>query len=271
MALAGCSNAERRLEQANDQLHAGKPREALRGYQEVLAELGEGRLARGDDELRLKALKHAADVSYLELGDFHSALSYYRRIISLYPGGEVAREARARIGDIHADRLKDPTGAIAHYADVAASDSPQAATYQLKVAKIYLQLANYQQVRTESRILREKWPASPLAEDAQLLTAQAWALEKRQDEARGAFQALLDSKPRPEIRAWALDGLGHLYAQAGKLDKAIELYQEALPNHPNPEALRTDLDAVLKRREAAKTVQPGDREAVFDHDQKGGH
>ena len=264
LASLACSGASRDLDAANELRHAGKPREALKAYQEVLAELGEGQLGRGDARIRLRALQFAADVSYLEIGDYAGAVAYYRRVISLYPGTEDAWRARATIGDIFRERFGDHVAAIAQYADVAASDSPAAAEYQLKVAREYLELKNYEQARTEARILRERWPESALADEAQLLTAQAWALEKRTDEALGAFQATVDRKPRPEVLALALEGEAHLYAQLGKFDKAIELYTQALPSHPNPEAVRTNIEKVRERRKAAQTVKPGDRDAVFD-------
>jgi hypothetical protein len=42
-----------------------------------------------------------------------------------------------------------------------------------------------------------------------------------------------------------------------------------MPGHPNPEALRTSIEMVRERREAAKTVTPGDRDAALDHDLRG--
>jgi hypothetical protein len=61
-----------------------------------------------------------------------------------------------------------------------------------------------------------------------------------------------------------MEGEAHIYALQGKLDKALELYTQALPGHPNPDAIRTNIEKVRQRREAAKTVTPGDRDAVFD-------
>ena len=48
------------------------------------------------------------------------------------------------------------------------------------------------------------------------------------------------------------------------LDKALDLYAQALASHPNPEAIRTNIAAVRKRRDAAQTVKPGDRKAALD-------
>ncbi len=263
LALA-CSSPERRLEQANALRHAGDAKGALAAYKAILADLGEGPLADSQAAVRSKALRYAGDVSYLELGDYMGALSYYRRIVSFHPGGKEAYEARAVIGDIYRDRFKDHLAAIAQYADVAASGSPLAPSYQLEVVRGYLALGNNEQARTEARILREKWPTHELADEAQLLTAQAWALQRKDEEALGAFQALVARNPRPEMKARALEGQAHIHAQEGRFDRALELYALALPIHPNPDAIRMDIEAVRERREKAKTARPGDRAAAFD-------
>ncbi|HET9555366.1 MAG TPA: tetratricopeptide repeat protein [Anaeromyxobacteraceae bacterium] len=265
LVLAGCSSAGSRLEAAGALRAAGKPREALTAYQELLASLGEGPLTPEPAGVRAKALRAAGDVAYLELGDYSGAIAYYRRIISLYPGSPEALGARAVIGDIFRDRFHDHMAAIAQWADVAASDAPQAAAFQLKVAREYLDLGNTEQARTEARLLRERWPAGKEADEAQLLTAQAWSQDKRQEEAVGAYQALVDRRPAPELVARALEGQAHLAAESGRLDRALELYAQALPIHPNPEALRTAIEAVRRRREAAKTATPGDRNQAFDY------
>jgi tetratricopeptide (TPR) repeat protein len=264
-ALAACGGPARRLEQANARRVAGDPKGALQAYKAILADLGEGPLPASDGAVRTKALRAAGDVSYLELGDYTGAISYYRRIISTAPGTREAREARIVIGDIYKERFQDPLAAIAQYADVAASDAPEAPAYQLEVAKAYLELGNSEQARTEARILRERWPTHPLAEEAQLLTAQAWSLDHRDDEALRAFQALIDSRPRAEIAARAFEGQAHIHAQASHFDRALELYAQALPHHPNPETIRTAIEAVRERRDKAAPAKPGDRAAAFDH------
>lgn len=261
----GCSSPEARLEAAGALRHGGDPRGALAAYQALLASLGEGPLADGPAAVRVKALRAAGDIAYLELGDYGGAIAYYRRIISLQPGGPEALAARAVIGDILRDRFQDRLAAIAQWADVAASDAPQAPAFQLKVAREYLELGNTQQARLEARELRERWPDAREADDAQLLTAQAWALEKRQEEALGAFQALLERRPAPELAARALEGQAHIHAQNGQFDRALELYALALPIHPNPDAIRTNIEAVRRRREAARTATPGDRNEAFDY------
>lgn len=262
-ALTACSGAAGKLEAANARRVAGDPRGALAAYKVILADLGEAPLQSGDAAVRLKALRFAGDVSYLELGDYVGAISYYRRIVSIAPGTKEAREARIVVGDIYRERFRDDLAAIAQYAEVAASDAPEAPQYQLEVAKCYLELKNYEQARVEARVLRDRWPTHALAEEAQLLTAQAWSVEKRDDEALRAFEALLESHPRPELAARALEGQAHIHAQANRFDRALELYALALPQHPNPEAIRTAIDAVRERREKALPALPGDKAAAF--------
>jgi len=262
--LAACSSLEGRLEAANDLRHAGKPKEALAVYRRVLAQLGDEPLSGPEAELRAKALKYAAEISYLELGDYAGAIAYYRRIVSLEPATPEAFEARGAIGDIYRERFSDPLAAIAQYADVATRDTPVAPAFQLKVIRAWMELKKYQQARTEARTLRERWPTAPEADEAQLLTAQAWAFDGRAEEALGAYRALVERRPSQELVARALEGEALLYAQSARFDRALELYALALPIHPNPDAIRTNIEAVSRRREAAKTAKPGDRSQAFD-------
>jgi tetratricopeptide (TPR) repeat protein len=264
-ALLACGGRARRLEEANALRLKGDPKGALAGYKVLLADLGDAPLPPADAQIRTKALRFAGDVSYLELGDYTGAVAYYRRIISLYPGGRDARESRIVIGDIYRERFHDLLGAVAQYAEVAGSDAPEAPKYQLEVSRAYLELKNYSQARTEARVLRERWPTHELADEAQLLTAQAWALEKRDAEAIGAFEALIERKPRPEMEARALEGEAQVFAQQGRFDRALELYARALPIHPNPDAIRTNIQAVSDRKQRAQVGLPGDRAAAFDH------
>ena len=55
-----------------------------------------------------------------------------------------------------------------------------------------------------------------------------------------------------------------MLAQQGKFDRALELYAQALPLHPNPQAILTNIEALRRRKEAARTVTPGDRDAALD-------
>jgi tetratricopeptide (TPR) repeat protein len=264
-ALAGCPSPEATIEASAQLRQAGQPRAALEKLQALLASLGEGALPAPQAAVRLRALRAAGDVAYLELGDYAGAIAYYRRLIALQPGSPEALEARAIIGDIFRDRFQDRQAAIAQYADIAASDAPQAPRFQLRVAREYFEIGNAEQARAEARALRERWPASVEADEAQLLTAQAWVVDHHDEEGLRAFQALIDRRPAPELVARAQEGKAGLYAQLGKFDRALELYALALPLHPNPQAILTNIESVRRRKEAARTVTPGNRNEAFDY------
>ncbi len=265
VALPGCSSPEATIDAVAQLRQRGQPRTALLKLQKLLGSLGEGPLPGSQAAVRLKALRAAGDVAYLELGDYAAAIAYYRRLISLQPGSPEAFEARAIIGDIFRDRFQDRQAAIAQYAAIASSDAPQAPHFQLRVAREYLELGNAEQARAEARTVRERWPESVEADEAQLLTGQAWALDHHDDEGLRAFQALIDRRPAPELVARAREGLAGLYAQAGKFDRALALYALALPLDPNPQAILTNIEAVRRRKEAARTVTPGNRNEAFDY------
>lgn len=265
VAFRACTSPESTLQAAARERQQGQPKAALARLQKLLASLGEGPLPLAEGAVRLRAVRAAGDVAYLELGDYAGAIAYYRRLISLQPGSPEALEARALIGDIFRDRFQDRQAAIAQYADIAATDAPQAPAYQLRVAREYLEIGNAEQARAEARVLRERWPARVEADEAQLLTAQAWALDRHEEEGLRAFQALIDRRPAPGLVARAQEGQAGLYAQLGKFDRALELYALALPQHPNPQAILTNIDAVRRRKEAARTVTPGNRNEAFDY------
>jgi tetratricopeptide (TPR) repeat protein len=263
---AGCRSAESRLERANALRLEGEPKAALEGYKAILAELGDAPLPSAEAQTRLKALRFAGDVSYLELGDYPSAMAYYRRIVSLAPGAKEAREARVVIGDILQDRYNDRLGAIAQWAEVARTAAPEAPRYQLAMARAYLELKKYEQARVEAKALCDRWPTDALADEAQLLIGQALSLEKREGEAISVLDAVANRRARPDVAARALEAEAHLFAQQGDFDRALALYEGALEGHPNPDAVKTAIEAVRERRErAGPAARPGDRAAAFDH------
>jgi tetratricopeptide (TPR) repeat protein len=263
-ALLACGGPARRLDEAMSLEREGRPREALAAYQAVLGELGEGDLPPEHAGLRKAAVRRAADVAYLQLGDYGAALGYYRRFVSLAPAAE-ARAARLAIAEIYSEKLKDPAGAIAQHAVLAAEGGPDAPRSQLAVAELYLRAGDLDQARTEARVLRERWPESPLVADADAVTGQAFAAEHRVDDAVRAFDAAARVRPGTDVAARALESAANLLAEDGRLERALEIYLRALEGHPNPDAVRTGIDATRRRLEAAGTPRVGDREAALDH------
>jgi tetratricopeptide (TPR) repeat protein len=264
-ALPGCGGPARKLDAAMTLERERRPAEALAAYQELLGELGEGRLEGERAELRLTALRRAGDLAYLVVGDYPAAIAYYRRFVALAPPSDAARAARAAIGDIYRERFKDPVAAIAQYAALVQEGAADAPRFQLLVARLYLDTGNAEQARTEARVLRERWPATPAAQEALLVTAQAFAAERRIDDAVHAYEAAARERSGTAAAALALETAANLLAEDGRFDRAIDLYGAAIDGHPNPDAVRTSLEATRRRHAARGTIRPGDRAAALDH------
>lgn len=250
--LVACGAPERRLEEAFTLRHEGDPSAALEAAKALLADLGDGPLAAAETAVRSRALRLAGDLASLELGEPAAALGYYRRLVTLDPAGPEAPAARMRLGALYRDRFDDPLAAIAQHAAVAASAAPEAAACQLEVVRGYLALRRIDQARTEARLLRERWPSDPLADEAELLAGQALALAGREDEALAALQALVERPgARRDAVARALEAQAELHAQRHRFGRALALYAAARPHHPNPDGLRIHVEAVRARRARA--------------------
>ena len=177
--------------------------------------------------------------------------------MSLAPGGKEAHEARAVIGDIYRDRFDDPLAAIAQYADIARRTRRVAPRYQLEVARAVPRRSaagSRPAPRRASSARSGRRRRSPTRRSSS--PAQAWALDKRDDEALGALQALVERAPRADV-ARALEGQAHIHAQAGRFDRALELYALALPTHPNPDAIRTEHRGGARAAREGRDLEPG--------------
>jgi len=263
---AGCGGPSRKLDEAATLEREKRPRDALALYQAALGELGEGPLDGEAVVLRLSAIRRAADIAYLETGDYPAAVAYYRRVVALAPGTPEARAARVTIAEIYRERFKDPQGAIAQWAAIAQEGGVDgAAGAQLQVARLYLEAGDPGQARTEARVLREKWPHAPEAAEAELVTVQAFAQERKLEDAARAADAAAAAWPAQPASARALETAATLLAEDGRLERAEAFYARAIAGHPNPQAVETSLAAVRRRREAKGIAHPGDRAAALDH------
>ena len=181
--------------------------------------------------VRCKALRFAGDVSYLELGDYTGAISYYRRIVSLYPGGKEAREARvpSATSTASASAIRSRPSRSTPTSRRPARRRRRATSSRSRAPTSTLE--NWSQARTEARILREKWPDHALADEAQLLTAQAWSLEKRDDEALARVPGAHRPQAAPRARGARARGPGPHPRAGGPLRPRARAVR-ARPAHP---------------------------------------
>ena len=147
-----------RLEEANARRHAGDAKGALEGYKAVLAELGDAPLP---GTTRRCAGRRSSSRATSRTSSSATTPARSRTTGASSRSTRAARRRARRasmIGDIYRERFRDPLAAIAQYADVAASDAPEAPRYQLEVARAYLELQTGRRRPHRGAHPREKWP-----------------------------------------------------------------------------------------------------------------
>lgn len=264
--VAGCrkAGAPAQLERARTALFERKPAEALEAYRKAL-DLLERDESPAAAVYRARALRGAADVYALELGDASRAVEVYRELIRRCPEAPETLEGRVRLATLLHQRLRDPRGAIAELTEALARNPPQSAELAYEVATLYFELQDYSQCELEAAKVTQKFEASAFVDDALYLRGQALALlDGRRPEAERCFLELADRFPDSPLRPYALTELGRLLEEEGDAERAIEVWAEALAKHPTPATLQANIARVRSRLHATTPKQVGDAVSAFD-------
>lgn len=259
---AGCSRSgPERLARAREQVYARKPQAALREYRLALdaVEKAEGPEAM---HVRAAALRGAADVYWLELHDVPKAVSVYRELVAQVPEAPETAEAHVVLAGILESQYRDLRGAISELTAALARDPPTAPDLRYQVAKLYFELGDYQQSELEARTLIQKFPSSPLVDDAWMLVGQSLSMrEGMRGEAMQAYSTLIEKFPSSELVPHALFELGKLRGESGDDAGAIQAWVQALERHPDPQVVQSAIARTRKRIAATTPRGVGAREA----------
>ena len=263
LALAtGCSRSgQEHLARARELVYARKPQAALREYRSALdrAEKSEGP---ENARIRAAALRGAADVYWLELHDVPKAVSVYRELVAQVPDSPETAEAHVVLAGILESHYRDLRGAISELTAALAGDPPTAPDLRYQVAKLYFELGDYQQTELEARTLIQKFPSSPLVDDAWMLVGQSLSMrEGMRAEAMKAFSTLVEKFPASELVPHALFELGKLRGDGGDDAGAIQAWVQALERHPDPQVVQSAIARTRKRIAQTTPRGVGAREA----------
>lgn len=266
--LTACkrTDAPARLQSAREKLYAQKPQAALEEYRLALDSLD-----RDDSKeaavYRARALRGAADTYYLELRDFKRAVEVYRELSQLCPEAPETLDGRLHLADILQNQFHDLRGTITELTAALARNPPQSAELSYRVAKLYFELADYQQCELEAAGMARKFETSPFVDDALLLRGQALTMmEGRHAEALKAFESLAEKFPESDLQPHALFEAGKLRAEAGENEKAIEAWVEALKRHPDPNVVQLVIAKVRRQLRATTPNKVGDAALAFDRE-----
>lgn len=210
-------------------------------------------MARSDDpeakHWQAKALFQIGRIDHLYLDQPHRAISQLRKALKLYPQAPFAFDARREIADILYDRIMDYRTSAMEYERLVHDFSSHEGidAFQYRVAQSYFLVRDFDQARTEARLLLTKWPDARFAQEARLLIANSYYLQNRFTDAIKAHRELLDSNPDVPIRARSLFELGICYQDLGEKQKAEEAFIAALKDHPRPDLVQMQLAALRER------------------------
>ena len=264
VALCACGRPAARLEQARDLALSGHHQTALIEARALLLTLREDRSAEADT-VRRGALKLSGDLCALHLDDPRCAAKEYRELVNRYPTAPEAFEARERLGDLDM-RIGDVRGALAAWRDQVATapDRPGADVAQLKIARALLDKGDFHDSRAAAAELQSRWPQSPLAAAAALLSASSYHLSGRHADAIAEYSAVERKYHGTQKGAEALFEKGNCLAELGDDEAAVKAYTDALPRHDSPDAVQFALDRAERRLERGRAVNPRDMGAVWD-------
>jgi len=209
---------------------------------------------------RARALYQVGRIDHLYLKQPRRAISNYREALKLDPQGEFAYRARRSIASLFQDRLNDYRSAALEFERLVQQfpDRKGIERFRYRIAQCYFMVQDFNQARTEAKLLLEKIPENnPMAIQAWLLVGNAFYVEGRYAEAAEAHERLLSLQPPADIEGRSLFELGMCYGELLQFDKAERALLQALRLHPNPGVVQAQLMALRERRAAADAAQPG--------------
>ncbi len=261
---SGCRDAPADLlRKATMSVYEKDPRAALRYYRSALDLIDRD----GSPEapvLKARALRGAADVYRLEIGDVKEAIAVYRELIAQCPEAPESLEARIIVSELLELHYPDLRGAITELTAALARNPPESAELHYRVAKLYLELQDYRQAELEAQLVATRYETSAYADDGMLLRAQALAMMERRAEAMKAFEELVQKYPDSELAPHAQFELGKLKAEAGENERAIEIWVAALKKHPQPQIVQEAIARLRQRIQSTTPVGVGES-AAFDY------
>lgn len=261
---AGCqSGVESRLEHARELVFQDRPQAAVAEYRSLLVRL-EGDERPFARDARIEAYSRIADLSYVALRDYQAAADAYRALITEAPEAEESWAAREKLADLSRRYLGDFAEAINQWQILATSGRPDAGRFGYQVAKAYFERRDYEQCRSESRIVAEREGDGKWAHDALFLLATAFQFEGKHEEAVSAFQEIRERWPDTEIAARAAYQVGQSLLAQDDPDGALEAYLDALQRHPDPQRVQADIARARSRAAEAARIRTQDpRRAAF--------
>lgn len=210
---------------AESEYHLGRYAAARANYEKVAA------LPR--HEKREEALYGAAWSLY-KMDEFGRAITAFERLLSIFPNGRFAFEARLRIADC-AFFLKEYRQAASSYRTLIRTHPKHEmldyVNYQL--GQTLYRAGDEDQAMEQFRSLIKAFPKSTYADDAQYMLGWIWFQSKEYREAIKEFEKVISAYPSSELVARASYSIGDAYYNLKQYAQAERAYRNVLQKYPD--------------------------------------
>ena len=203
-----------------------------------------------------EALFEVGNIQQTMLNDTKKAATTYRKLVSKYPIGRFTLMAQRRIAELEMNTHADYRQAIVEFEKLiqAAPNDPNAAAYQLEIARGYTRLHNYEQAAVEYKALVTKYPKFDGLDEAYFQAGNNAYIWGKYEEAVSSYRTVIERFAGSKFRIESLFGLGQAYEEMEFWDQARESYGKVLKEDPSRKKIIETRLAGLSSREKKKTA-----------------
>jgi TolA-binding protein len=195
---------------------------------------------------------------YYNRKQFLDAVREYQKFIDLYPSDPQVPSVRKSLETSYYFAGQEDSTVMDDFLR-RFPQSEMAAEGQYERGKKLYDAGDYEQAITELQKAVVSFPGSPVAGDAQLLTAEAYAQLKMWPEAASAYERFLAYFPTHEQQAGATFNLATAYFNAGSYQQSLKWFQtvsDSFPDSEFAESARKNVEVSRKRLGAGEGAGP---------------
>jgi TolA-binding protein len=247
--LQGCDHAPQRyLEMAEERWNQGDYLGAAREYDRIIHEYPKSGPA-------AEAYFWTGMIAYLYLHDPQRGLEAFSKLVSDFPKSSQAPSALRYMAEIYDQRLGQPRRAIVAYQRLigTSKDPQEIAESQYRIGEIYLELADFDQARTEWELLMRQDPKGSWSDHALYRIGSSYFLQGQYLQAIAAYERLLADYPQSELAVEARYGVANSFEETDRLQEALQRYHDLEASYPTPGVIQLRIKSVEKRLKSGET------------------
>jgi len=173
--------------------------------------------------------------SYYNLASYEQAITEFKKVVDNYPNSEFVDDADYYIAYCNEKKLFYYVKALLQYYNFLDNypESEYADDSQLGIGDCCYAMKQYNSAIEGYQKVLDNYPQSPLLALAQYSIAHSYRRMAKYDKAIGEFEKVIDHYPESEYAAPAQYYIGYSYYEFQDYNQAILEFQKAINNYPN--------------------------------------